>query len=143
MKFAEIWDFAGYTEEISSMEDGFTESYDGLTIAIAPNGADPDHDKISAEGVYWRGGASSGESARYISYVPDADGVLIARGRTHRSDGRWGISDSLDVSSMSVSNSSTLTSVSTVSMECSAGNAYYIINKNRPATVSMIAYVSE
>lgn len=143
IKYATVWDFSEYADEVSTTEDGFAESYNGLTIAIAANGADSDHDKISANGVYWRGGASSGESTRYIAYIPETDGMFVACGRTCRSDGRWGISNSLDVSSMSASSSSASTVASAVTAECSAGSTYYIINKARAASVSKIAYVSE
>ena len=89
-----LWDFSKYTDKITTIEADFTESYDGLTIAIANNG----DDSISAGGVYWRGGASSGESTtRYISYTPTKNGTLSATGKLNATGGRWGISTSLNV----------------------------------------------
>ena len=49
-----LWDFSKYTDKITTTKTGFTEKYDGLTIAIADNG----DDSISTGGVYWRGGTS-------------------------------------------------------------------------------------
>ena len=46
-----LWDFSKYTDKITTTKTGFTEKYDGLTIAIADNG----DDSISTGGVYWRG----------------------------------------------------------------------------------------
>ena len=69
--YATVWDFYEYTAEVKTTESGFKEDYDGLTIAIADNGADADHDSITTGGVYWRGGASSGISPRYIAFTPE------------------------------------------------------------------------
>ena len=55
--------------------------------------------------------------------------------------GRWGISDSQIVTSLKVDGSSaTGTSLSTVSMECSAGVTYYIMPKDRSATVTSVSF---
>ncbi len=137
-KFNIIWDFAEYTTEISTTESNFTEDYNGLKIAIANNGADSSHDSISSNGVYWRGGASSGESVRYIEYTPSADGILYASGKLNSGGGRWGISRSKDVSSLKTENSSTSTSVSEVMMECKSGETYYILTKSKSATVNKV-----
>lgn len=137
-----IWDFSKYTSEVKTTENNFIEEYDGLSIAIANNGADSDHDKITANGVYWRGGASSGNSTRYIAFTPDKDGTLYATGKLNSSGGRWGISTSLDVSSfIGGAESSTSTSAATVQLKCKAGTTYYIYPKTRSATVSKIEYM--
>lgn len=139
--YAKVWDFAGYTSEVKTLESGFTESYDGLTIAIAGNGADSDHDKITTSGVYWRGGDKSGESSRYIAFTPTEDGTLTVTGKMKTSGGRWGISESRDVGSLKDdSSSSTSTSETVVTMNCKAGTTYYIINKTRAAYVSAVSY---
>ena len=89
-----LWDFSKYTDKITTTKTGFTEKYDGLTIAIADNG----DDSISTGGVYWRGGTSSGESTtRYISYTPTKNGTLSATGKLNATGGRWGISTFLNV----------------------------------------------
>lgn len=140
----QVWDFAKYTTEVKTTESGFTEEYDGLTIAIANNGADTDHDKITTDGVYWRGGAPSGNSARYIAFTPDKDGMLYATGKLNSSGGRWGISNSLDVSSfVADSSSTTSTSTATVQMQCTAGTTYYIYSKTRSATVNSVSYMPQ
>ncbi len=139
-----VWDFAKYTTEVKTTENGFTEEYDGLTIAIANNGADSDHDKITTDGVYWRGGASSGESERYIAFTPDKNGTLYATGNLNSSGGRWGISTSLDVSSFVADNSSTQSTVAaTVQMQCTAGTTYYIYSKTRSAIVNSVSYMPQ
>ncbi|MGN0150805.1 MAG: hypothetical protein ACI4C7_11235 [Clostridia bacterium] len=139
-----VWDFSEYTEEVKTTESGFIEEYNGLTIAIVNNGADSDHDKITTDGVYWRGGASSGNSTRYIAFTPDKDGTLYATGKLNSSGGRWGISTSLDVSSFVADSSSTTnTSTTTVQMQCTAGTTYYIYSKTRSATVSGVSYMSK
>ncbi|MGM9936640.1 MAG: Ig-like domain-containing protein, partial [Candidatus Ornithomonoglobus sp.] len=144
ISYAKVWDFKEYTTEVKTTESGFTEEYDGLTIAIADNGADSDHDKITTAGVYWRGGASSGDSPRYIAYTPVTDGTLEVTGKLNSSGGRWGISDSLDVASLKADQSSTTsTSTATLSLKCSAGTTYYIITKTRSATVNRVCYISE
>ena len=140
--YARIWDFSSYTTEVSTTESGFTESYDGLTIAIANNGGDSDHDKITTEGVYWRGGASSGESARYIAYTPTQNGTLTVTGKLNGTGGRLGISTSRDVSSLAADESSTTsTSVTTFQKECVVNTTYYIITKGKSATVSMVGFI--
>ena len=123
--------------------DGIAEpDYDGLEISLAGNGNDSDHDKITTGGVYWRGGASSGNSVRYIAYTSDEDGTLTATGKLNSSGGRWGISNSLDISSFKAdSNSSTSTSETTVSLHCNAGTTYYIMPKTRSASVYSISYI--
>lgn len=139
-----VWDFAKYTTEVKTTESGFTEEYDGLEIAIANNGADSDYDKITTNGVYWRGGASSGQTARYIKFTPDKDGTLYATGKLNSSGGRWGISTSLDVGSLKADSSSTTnTSTTTVQIKCTAGTAYYIYPKTRSATVNSVSYIPE
>lgn len=113
----------------------------GLTIAIANNGADSDHDKITTAGVYWRGGAASGESVRYIAFTPEKDGTLTASGKMKTSGGRWGFSTSKDVGTLKADgSSSTSTSESTVTIQCTAGTTYYIINKSKAATINNISY---
>lgn len=140
----QVWDFARYTAEVKTTENGFTEEYDGLTIAIANNGADSDHDKITADGVYWRGGASSDNSTRYIAFTPDKDGTLYATGKLNSNGGRWGISKSLDVSSFAADSSSTTsTSTATVQMQCKAGTTYYIYSKTRSAAVNSVSYMPQ
>lgn len=122
-------------------ESGFTENYDGLTIAIAGNGTDSDHDKITTSGVYWRGGNKSGESSRYIAFTPTEDGTLTVTGKMKTSGGNWGISDSREVGSLKDdSSSSTSTSETVVTMNCKAGTTYYIINRTRAAYVSAVSY---
>ena len=92
-----LWDFSKYTDKITTTKTGFTEKYDGLTIAIADNG----DDSISTGGVYWRGGTSSGESTtRYISYTPTKNGTLSATGKLNATGGRWGISTFLNVGTL-------------------------------------------
>lgn len=136
-----VWDFSGYTTEVNTTKSGFTENYDGLTIAIANNGADSDHDKITTAGVYWRGGAASGESVRYIAFTPEKDGTLTASGKMKTSGGRWGFSTSKDVGTLKADgSSSTSTSESTVTIQCTAGTTYYIINKSKAATINNISY---
>lgn len=137
-----LWDFKEYTTEVKTSESGFIEEYNGLKIAIANNGNDSDHDKITTSGVYWRGGASDGESARYIEYTPEFDGTLEVTGRIAKNDGRWGISQSKDVASMKADGSSaTSASETTVSMPCKAGETYYIINKKRAAYITEIKFI--
>lgn len=137
----QVWDFAKFTTEVKTTENNFTEEYDGLIIAIANNGADSDHDKITTDGVYWRGGASSGNSTRYIAFTPDKDGTLYATGKLNSNGGRWGISTSLDVSSFAADSSTQSTSTATVSTKCSAGTTYYIYAKTRSATVNNVRFV--
>ena len=48
------WDFAEYTDKITTTEAGFTEVYNGLTIAIANNG----DDSISTGGVFGEAAAT-------------------------------------------------------------------------------------
>ncbi len=133
------WDFAEYTTPITTTETGFTENYNGLTIALANNG----DDSVSTGGVYWRGGAASGESIRYIQITPDKDGTLYVTGKLNSSGGRWGISESKDVGSLvNDSSSSTSTESSTVRLNCTAGNTYYVIPKSKSATVSYVKYVT-
>ena len=88
------WDFAEYTDKITTTEAGFTEVYNGLTIAIANNG----DDSISTGGVYWRGGGDpkDGDSPRYISYTPEENGTLYVTGKLNNSGGRWGIHTALN-----------------------------------------------
>ncbi|MBQ8301563.1 MAG: hypothetical protein IJX57_06335, partial [Clostridia bacterium] len=144
ISYAYVWDFAKYTTEVSTTESGFTESYDGLVIAIANNGADSDHDKITTNGVYWRGGASSGDTTRYIEYTPTVDGTLVATGKMNSGSGRWGISTSKTVSSLVADeSSSTSTSTSTIQLKCSAGTTYYIFPKSKSATVTSVSYIPE
>lgn len=91
--------------------------------------------------IHWRGGASSGSSPRYIAFTPDEDGTLIVQGKMNSSGGRWGISDSQIVTSLKADGSSaTGTSLSTVSKECSAGVTYYIMPKDRSATVTSVSF---
>lgn len=132
-----LWDFSKYTDKITTTKTGFTEKYDGLTIAIADNG----DDSISTGGVYWRGGTSSGESTtRYISYTPTKNGTLSATGKLNATGGRWGISTSLNVGTFVAASSTTSTSSSTVSMDCTAGTTYYIFTKAKSATVASVKY---
>lgn len=141
VSYAKVWDFSEYTTEIKTTESGFTESYDGLTIAIAGNGGDTDHDKITTSGIYWRGGDKSGESSRYIEFTPAEDGTLTVTGKMKTSGGRWGISSSRDVGTLKDDgSSSTSTSETVVTMNCKAGTTYYIINKTRAAYVSAVSY---
>lgn len=122
-----IWDFAEYTDEVKTTEAGFIEDYDGLKITLANNGADSDHDNITTDGVYWRGGASSGNTTRYITFTPDKNGTLYATGKLNSNGGRWGISTSLDVSSFKADSSSTTsTSTATVQMQC-RNNILYLL----------------
>ena len=115
--------------------------YNGLEITLAGNGNDSDHDKITTAGVYWRGGASSGESIRYIKYTPTENGTLTVTGKLNASSGRLGISTSRDVSSLAADSSSTTsTSLTAFYKECEAGTTYYIISKGKSATVSQISY---
>lgn len=134
------WDFAEYTDKITTTEAGFTEVYNGLTIAIANNG----DDSISTGGVYWRGGGDpkDGDSPRYISYTPEENGTLYVTGKLNNSGGRWGIHTALNYA-FSANNSTQSTSEETVSMECTAGNSYYIYSKTRSATVKSIRYITE
>lgn len=139
-----FWDFSEYTTEVKAVEEGFVEEYDGLKIAIAGNGADNDHDSVSAEGVYWRGGASSGESTRYIEYTPKVNGRLEVTGRIARKDGRWGISTSRAVNTLKAdTSSSTSTDITTCYLDCDAGTTYYIINKSRGANIYSIKFIPE
>ena len=132
-----LWDFSKYTDKITTTKTGFTEKYDGLTIAIADNG----DDSISTGGVYWRGGTSSGESTtRYISYTPTKNGTLSATGKLNATGGRWGISTFLNVGTFVAASSTTSTSSSTVSMDCTAGTTYYIFTKAKSATVASVKY---
>lgn len=133
------WDFVEYTEKITTTEAGFTESYNGLTIAIANNG----DDSISTGGVYWRGGGNpnDGDSQRYILYTPEKDGTLYVTGKLNSSGGRWGIHTALDYA-FSADNSTQSTSETTVSMECTAGVNYYIYSKTRSATVKALKYIT-
>ena len=136
-----VWDFSRYTTEVKTTESGFTENYDSLIIAIANNGTDSDHDKITTAGVYWRGGAASGESTRYVEFTPEKDGTLTATGKMNKTGGRWGFSTSKDVGTLKADgSSSTNTSESTITMQCTAGTTYYIINKSRATTISSISY---
>ena len=132
-----LWDFSKYTDKITTTKTGFTEKYDGLTIAIADNG----DDSISTGGVYWRGGgeAKDGDSPRYIAYTPTEDGTLYATGKLNASGGRWGIHTARDYN-FSTDNSTTSTSTQTVSMSCKAGRTYYIYSRTRSATVSYVRY---
>lgn len=144
ISYAKIWDFSTYTTEVNTTESGFIENYDELAIAIAGNGADSDHDKITTSGVYWRGGDKSGESSRYIAYTPTEDGTLMVTGKMKTSGGRWGISSSRDVSTLKDDgSSSSSTSETTVSMKCSKGTTYYIINKTRAAYINTISYAAD
>ena len=138
------WDFSEYKSEVKTTESGFTEEYNGLIIAIANNGADSDHDSISSNGVYWRGGASSGDSARYIEYTPKVSGTLYVTGKIAKNDGRWGISASRTVTSLKDDGSSSKsTSTETVSMHCDAGVTYYVINKSRAANIYSLSFILE
>lgn len=137
------WDFAEYTQEVKTTEGGFIEEYNGLAIAIANNGADSDHDKVTNGGVYWRGGASEGESTRYIAYTPTENGTLSVTGQMNSSGGRWGISTSLNVASFSAEHSASSTSVAVVKMDCVAGTTYYIFNKARKASINRVEYITE
>ncbi len=143
--YAKTWDFSTFTDEVKMTMDGIAvPDYDGLKISLAGNGNDTDHDKITTDGVYWRGGASDGNSVRYIAYTPDKDGTLMATGKLNSSGGRWGISNSLDVSSFKAdSSSSTSTSETTVSLHCNAGTTYYIMPKAKSASVYSISYISD
>lgn len=145
VSYATIWDFAEYTTEVKLTADGVAAAdYNGLEIALAGNGNDSDHDKITTAGVYWRGGASSGTSARYIKYTPTQNGTLTVTGKLNGSGGRLGISMSLDVSSLAADSSSTTsTSEATFQMTCTANTTYYIIPKSKSATVTSIAFVPE
>lgn len=139
-----VWDFSEYTTEVNTTESGFAEEYNGLKIAIANNGAESDHDSITTNGVYWHGGASSGESTRYIEYTPKVNGTLEVTGKIARSDGRWGISTSKTVSTLKDDgSSSTSTSEATVSMQCDEGKTYYIINKSRAVNIYGIQYIPD
>ncbi len=140
------WDFSSYDNEVTcdktSSDSVQVFEYDGLKVSLANNAADSDHDKITSGGVYWRGGASSGDSPRYIEYTPEKDGILYAYGKMNASNGRWGISESLNVNLFAGgSESSTSTSLSKVSYECKAGTAYYIIPKGKSASVTKIEYI--
>lgn len=112
-----VWDFAEYTAEFAGTEGSsevITEDYNGLTLSIVDNNdGSGSYDKVSAEGVYWRGAPSEGETTRYIAYTPDEDGTLYAEGKLNASGGRWGISDSLDVASFSADHSTQSTSSET------------------------------
>lgn len=136
------WNFSEYTEEVKTTEDGFIEEYNGLSIAIANNGADSDHDKITNGGVYWRGGGDpkNGDSTRYISYTPETDGTFYVTGKLNKTGGRWGIHTALDYN-FSADYSNQNTELSTISMECSAGMTYYVYAKTRSAIVTNLKYV--
>ncbi len=141
------WDFAEYTTEVAGAAGSnelVVEDYNGLTVSIIDNKTGSDYDKISTAGVYWRGGAASGETTRYIAYTPDENGILYATGKLNSTKGRWGISASLDVSSFAADHTSTTnTSVSTVYKECVAGQTYYIYAKAKAAVVNSIKYVTD
>lgn len=144
ISYAKVWDFSEYVTEVKSTESGFTEDYNGLTIAIAGNGADSDHDKITTSGIYWRGGDKSGESSRYIAFTPTENGILTVTGKMKTSGGRWGISSSRDVSTLKDDgSSSTSTSQTSVSLKCTAGQTYYVINKTRAAYISTVSYAPD
>lgn len=144
VKIALVWDFSEFAEEVKTTESGFAYDYAGLSIAIANNGADSDHDKISKDGVYWRGGAKSGESPRYIEFIAPENGTFKVTGRIYKNDGRWGLSQSKDVATMKADgSSSTNTSFTEVSLECTAGTPYYVINKTRAAEVQKLMFVPD
>lgn len=134
-----VWDFAEYSSEVNGSTGTQTE-YSGLTIGIANNASEKDHDKITTAGIYWRGAPSSGETTRYIAYTPEEDGTLLATGKLNASGGRWGISTTLDVASLAKEHSVTSTSTETVSMKCSAGTTYYIFAKAKSASITGITY---
>lgn len=131
------WDFSEYTTPITTTESGFTENYNGLTIAIANNG----DDSISSNGVYWRGGGdpNAGDSQRYILFTPEEDGILYVTGKLNNSGGRLGIHTALNYAFLSDSSTQS-TSETTISMQCTAGTNYYIYSKSRSATVKKIWY---
>ena len=58
-----------------------TEDYNGLTLSIVDNNdGGGSYDKISADGVYWRGAPSEGETTRYIAYTPDEKRNTLCKG---------------------------------------------------------------
>ena len=127
------------TEALEALSDMRTIGEDSAELRSLLE--DADHDSITTGGVYWRGGASSGSSPRYIAFTPETDGTLIVQGKMNSSGGRWGISDSQIVTSLKADGSSaTGTSLSTVSKECSAGVTYYIMPKDRSATVTSVSF---
>lgn len=142
------WDFAEYAENEWSGYAGaektdtyISSEYSGLTLSIAWQDRD-DHDMVTEAGVYWSGGASSGAPGRYIAYTPNEDGVLYATGKLNNSKCRWGISDTLDVTSfIGGSESTTSMETTTVYMKCSANTTYYIFAKGGSAGVSEVKYV--